>query len=251
MSKVRCAVLGYDTIKKYSLSPKLQNSFLKQTKIKGKYIAIGTDNLQKTITKLNKKRYVGVNLTIPYKVDVLPLLDNIDPIAKKIGAVNTVAFREGKLYGYNTDAFGFFNYLKLRCSIAKIKKVLIIGAGGASRAVVYALTSNKITDVTIVNRTYAKALALAKEFKCSAIVFEDLNKNINKYDLIVNCTPLGLENTQPITVTFEKCKSTAVVYDLVYKPLMTPFLQNAKKHKLTTIDGLGMLAYQAAKAFEI
>jgi shikimate dehydrogenase len=162
----KLCVIGPLDIGQYSKSPLIHTFLLKQAKIKGKYLAIGSTNLPTTIKQLIHQKYHGFNLTIPHKIAILPCLNKIDHAAQKIGAVNTVKIIDGKLFGYNTDASGAVAYLADKINIKKIKHPLIIGAGGAARALIYGLKYiQKINDITILNRTDKKAQLLAKEFK--------------------------------------------------------------------------------------
>ena len=251
---IKLAVLGQNDIEKYSLSPLIHNTFLKENNINGEYIAIPVEqyNIGTKLKELLVDGYTGVNLTIPHKVNAIKFLDGLDDTAVKIGAVNTVLFKDNKIIGYNTDCYGFIENLNTKINDwKKNNKVLIIGAGGATRAVIYGLQNNGINNITIVNRTLEKAKLLSNEFNCKYEKFENIDNIIKLSNLIVNTTSAGMNNLNSFEIDFKNTNNNTIVYDIVYAPLLTNFLKKAKNFNLKTVDGLGMLLFQAAKAFKI
>lgn len=192
---------------------------------------------------LKSKNISGLNVTIPYKEDILPYLDDLDKEAQAIGAVNTIKIKNGKLTGYNTDHYGFKKSLLPHLKIT-YKKALILGTGGASKAVSYALKSLGI-DVYFVSRFPLNEQTLS---------YKDLDHNaLQQYSIIVNCTPLGthpnIEKYPPIP--YSGLDQNHLLYDLIYNPKETQFLNFGKKANATLINGLEMLRLQAEKSWEI
>lgn len=192
----------------------------------------------------NTEGLKGLNVTIPYKQAVMPFLDKIDKKAKAIGAVNTIKIKKnGKLIGYNTDCYGFKKSIKPYLKKYH-KKALILGTGGASKAVAYVLNNLNI-ECAYVSRTASKHVQFT---------YDDLNASlIHEYDIIINCTPLGtfpnIENCP--NIPYKGITNKHILYDLIYNPLETKFLKLGKAHKATTINGLRMLELQAEKAWAI
>ncbi len=239
-------IIGYPVA--HSLSPKLHGFWLKQYGVDGSYEAINVppEYLVKTVKKL-PETFVGGNVTIPHKEKLLLLCDEVDPLAKQVGAVNTLVFEKGRIHGYNTDVFGFMENLRVSGVIPK--NALVLGAGGAARAVILGLQRFG-AKVTISNRTHEKAEKLAKEFNCGAIGWAAKDVILPDMDLVVNTTSLGIKGEGKIDIDFEELPKHAAVNDIVYNPLETDFLKNAKAAGLKTVDGLGMLLYQAVQGFE-
>jgi shikimate dehydrogenase len=185
----------------------------------------------------------GLNVTIPYKQDVIPYLDAIDLEAQEIGAVNTIKFENGKLTGYNTDHYGFEHSLKPHLKPLH-KKALILGTGGASKAVAFALRKLGIY-FEYVSRTQSSAVKYT---------YESLSKKgIKDYQIIINCTPLGTfpNITKCPQIPYEQITSNHLLFDLIYNPEETLFLKQGKKNNATTLNGLEMLRLQAEKSWEI
>ena len=251
---LKLAVLGQDNIAKYSLSPLIHNTFLNDNNINGEYIAIPVlpENIGKELKKLQKDGYTGVNLTIPHKINAIKFLDSLDDTASKIGAVNTILFKDAKMIGYNTDCYGFIENLNRNIPDWRNRdKVLVIGAGGATRAILYALKKEKVNNITIVNRTLEKAQKLAEEFDCNFDKLENINNIISSKNLIINTTSAGMNGINDLNIDFTKSSKDTIVYDIIYTPLSTSILTEAQKFNLKNINGLGMLLLQAEKAFEI
>ncbi len=238
----------------HSLSPRLHGYWLKRYGIDGDYAAmhVAADSLEAALRALALDGVAGCNLTIPHKEAGLSLVDEASELAHRIGAVNTVVVRDnGTLYGTNTDAAGFI--LNLKSQIADLtpyhRKAVVLGAGGAARAVCAALLDDGFA-VWLTNRTRAKAEAIAAALGAIDVVDWDAREvAFEGCGLLVNCTSLGLEGSTPLDVSLEALPRDALVTDIVYKPLMTPLLLDAQARGNPVVDGLGMLLYQAVDGF--
>ncbi len=252
MSKIiKAGVIGFPV--EHSLSPRLHNYWLKKYNIAGEYKAypVKPENLAGFIDDLRKDEdFVGVNLTIPHKETVIPFLDGIDDIAMAIGAVNTIIAKDGKLHGTNTDVYGF--YENIHQHIKGKNKAVVLGAGGAAKAVIFALEMEKFEEIIITNRTRDRALILAHIYTSGSQVanWENRNKILENVDLLVNTTSLGMTGKEPLEIDLSLLPKTALVTDIVYNPLVTPLLAQAQARGNPTVDGLGMLLHQAVPAFE-
>lgn len=230
----------------HSKSPKLHRHWLDVHGIKGDYTAleINPTDLSETLRTLPKLGFCGINVTIPHKTQILTLADEVTPTAARIGAANTVTFQDGKIHADNTDAYGFLTNLKTQApSWRPDRPAFVIGAGGAARAVVDALIDAGVPEVRVSNRTIAKAESLAADFDRTKV-----NDDPSDCGLIVNTTSLGMTG-QP-ALDFTVTDPTVTVADLVYSPLETQLLRDAKAAGCATVDGLGMLLHQAVPAFE-
>lgn len=206
-------------------------------------------------------RVRGFNVTIPHKEAILPFLDRISPEAKAIGAVNTVVIEKGKFLGYNTDAAGWLRSLEDETGLRpKGKTAVVLGAGGAARAVVYALAKAGTREIAVSNRTRSRADALAREFgkkfprtRIVAVPFlpDLLHKIFSEIDLLVNTTSVGLGGTRFARLSLAPLNKKAVVSDLVYRPRLTPLLKQAKRRGLKIHPGLGMLLHQGILAAKL
>lgn len=253
----KTGLLGQTGVEKYSLSPSIHRMFFEQLGLEGNYLAMPVlpENLENKLKTLQIQGFRGVNLTIPHKIDVLKYITDIDDTVEKIGAINTVLFnKNNKTVGYNTDAYGFIEGLNKNISDWKKKnRAIIFGAGGASHAIIYALQSNGIEDIIICNRTNEKAANLAKFFNCNFTKWETRNDVLKTRNLLINTTAAGMNNNLPLDINLQNIEDSAIIYDIVYSPLLTPLLAQAKalNKNLTILDGFHMLIYQAAKSFEI
>lgn len=251
--KTRLAgVMGWPV--SHSLSPVIHNAWFRQTGINGVYVPfpVKPEELEQAVRGMAAMGVAGVNLTIPHKEWVLPLCDEVDEAAKRIGAVNTVLFKEGKMHGFNTDAYGFWQNLEERARFVRKHVALVLGAGGAARAVVAALDAAGFGTIYVMNRTFAKA----EQFKTLSPKVVPLEWNANpaqmkEVDLLVNTTSLGMKGEASLEIDLSPLPSYAVVTDIVYTPLITPLLAQAQERGFQVVDGLGMLLYQAQKAFHI
>lgn len=251
------AVIGWPI--HHSRSPKLHGHWLKQYGISGTYIAlpIRPDDLADCLPRLPKMGFTGCNLTIPHKEIVLPLLDEIDAAAQAVGAVNTVTFRDGRILGTNTDVYGFMEYLRVSVPgfRADAGPAVVLGAGGASRAVLYGLAEAGAREIRVINRSKDRAEALIRHFARPGLTLHAVDEAgaaeaLAGAALLVNATSLGMTGQPDHTIALDGLAPGATVYDLVYSPLETSLLRQAKARGLRTVDGLGMLLYQAKPAFE-
>jgi len=244
----------------HSKSPIIHSYWLENYAISGHYekIAVSTEELPRFLRGIRRNGFIGGNITIPHKEAALQLVDRADRAAASIGAVNTLWYEGDVLIGGNTDWIGFAANLDERAQgwSDPGKTALVIGAGGASRAIIYALLKKEFDNIIIANRTVQKAQRLAAEFGTSlnAIPLEDVPEILSKVDLLVNTTSMGMVNAppipQPILDSLTALKQDALVSDIVYTPLQTPILAEAEKAGRQTVDGLGMLLHQAVPGFE-
>ena len=234
---------------KQSLSPYLHNYWIKKYNLSSYYLPLpikSTNHLKAAIKKLN---FLGLNITIPYKKSIINELDLVDKGAKKIQAVNTLICINNKLKGYNTDIIGFKKGL-LRKKWDKKRPVIIFGAGGASEAIIYYLKSEKIKDIIVVNRTKKRAKEIAKKYKNIRFT-SDFNLDIKETGLIVNTSSLGMIGYPELKIKLNKINKEVVIYDIVYNPINTYLISEAKKQKLEFVTGLDMFVEQARASFEI
>lgn len=250
-NRKKAGVVGWPV--SHSLSPLMHNYWLERYKINAEYKAypVEPESLPEFIENLHKdKDFAGVNLTIPHKEKVMALLDEVDDLAKVIGAVNTVINDNGKLRGTNTDAYGFAE--NIRPHIKGTKKAIIFGAGGAARAVSKALLDLEFSNIIITNRTLAKADNISQQFdnKLEVVSWEECNAFFTDADLLVNTTSLGMTGKESLDVDLSLLPKTALVTDIVYNPLITTLLKQARERGNPTVDGLGMLIHQGAEAFK-
>lgn len=241
----------------HSLSPIMHNEALRDKNLNYVYLAFDVpspENLKHVVNGAKSLGMGGFNITIPYKLDIIKYLDRIDNESELIGAVNTVKIENNTATGYNTDGLGARMSLEEELGKVENKNILIIGAGGASRAVAFELAKNN--DITIINRTVEKARILSEEIskKLNKLInYGNLNIDIKEFDIIIHTTPIGMYpnvDVQPIINT-DDINESMVVMDLIYNPEETVLLKEAKKQGAKTINGLGMLVYQGAIAFEI
>jgi shikimate dehydrogenase len=261
-------VIGYPL--KHTISPVFQQAALDYYNLDIRYQAWETENnnLVSTIERLKQSDCLGTNVTTPYKQAVLPMLETIDNTARLLKAVNTIVNREGMLAGYNTDVYGFLQALRNEAGFEpKNRNAVILGAGGSARAICFSLIFEDVEAITILNRTGERAEALATELRAhidaekkhidiitrpwqqvtNREVFEDA-------DLLVNCTTVGMrhgKNELLSPVNSEVIPKNILVYDLVYNPEQTPLLEAALQAGTRTLNGLPMLVYQGAAAFEL
>lgn len=256
------AILGYPL--DHSLSPRLMNSFFRYAGIDAAYGCFPTDSkeLQNVVDAMDKLNFVGANVTIPYKEQVIPMVGSLSGEAKNIGAVNTLLWRGGCLEGHNTDSYGFLKSLEETKFPLEQTIALVFGAGGVARAVAYALVSHKCDSVYLVARDERKANSICNAFNH---IFPEQRINFLPWDsievgrvmplahLIVNATPLGMGSLkkQLPPLPLDLLGSGHVVFDVIYNPSETCLLMLAKQKGAKTINGLPMLLYQAAKSLEI
>ena len=249
------AVLGNPI--SHSKSPRMHNYWLKQNKLNGYYIPIKVEleDFEQTIRALVNMGFSGVNVTIPHKLSALKIADESSSTAQYIGAANTLTFtKENKIYADNTDAYGFINNIKCKYPDWNPKKGMsvVLGAGGASRAVIAALLSEGAEKIIVLNRTIEKAEALKKDYdnKITVESWKNINEVAASSSNIINTTSLGMNDKTFIAINPKAIPETALVSDLVYTPLETNLLKIAKNRGSRTVDGLGMLIHQGIPGFE-
>jgi len=245
---------------KHSKSPLLHGFWLEQYGIEGSYeaVAVSEADFPDFLDGLKSGEFAGGNITIPHKEIAFNRISNKDQAAQKIGAVNTVWIEDSELHASNTDAYGFAaNLDDYAPQWRSGKTAIVLGAGGASRAVIHAILGAGFERVIITNRTHARAQNLAGHFgkKCEAHEWTKLDELMPKADFIVNTTSLGMsgsdKNASSISLPdFKTARSDLIATDIVYTPLQTPFLIAAQSKNLKTADGLGMLLHQAVPGFE-
>lgn len=241
-----------------SKSPHMHNQALINQQLPFTYLAfdVHPEQLSQAVNGLRALGARGWNVTIPHKVSIMPLLDEVSEDAQKIGAVNTVVNEAGKLFGYNTDGAGYLKSLVEETGIrVSGQRVLILGAGGAARGVAYALTQSGAGDIVIANRTLEKAEQLCsfltRMADVKAIGLDQIGKWIDDRTLIVNTTSVGMHpNVQELPLEEALLPDGAVVSDLIYNPLKTMLLKRAEQRGCVTHNGVGMFIHQGALAYE-
>lgn len=241
----------------HSRSPRLHEHWLRRYGIQGHYIPmdIARDDLRQALEVLPKLGFVGINVTIPHKEEVIGLADLVTDRAALIGAANTLIFRkDGKIHADNTDGYGFVENLRQGAPAWNPRSgaAVVFGAGGAARAVIASLIEVGVPEIRLTNRTRARADALRTEFgsKIKVIEWVQAGNILDDAITVVNTTSLGMTGQPEFRVPLDGLNRAAVVSDLVYTPLKTHFLQEAENAGCRTVDGLGMLLHQAAPAFE-
>nr|WP_320026868.1 shikimate dehydrogenase [uncultured Acetobacterium sp.] len=247
-----------------SLSPQLHNGLFKANGVDALYLPIGVkaEDLEKLVDGFRLMNFGGFNITKPHKMEVMKYLDGLDPLAEKIGAVNTVVYRDRKMIGYNTDGFGFIKSIENKIGdIAKESlTILILGCGGAVKSVAMALADWGIKKVIIANRTVEKAEELANQIneswpgKAQAISMDAaaLENAVDQAAVVANGTSLGMADTIDQTpLPKYLMKKDLLVYDMIYSPPVTPFMKDASAVGAQTVNGLEMLLYQGLLAFEL
>jgi len=240
-----------------SLSPNIHNAAFKKLGLDCTYIAyrVPKGELAAGVESLKKIKISGFNVTIPHKIAMIKFLDTVDETCSIIGATNTVSNDEGKLRGYNTDMEGFLDPIKKRNLPIKDSKVLLIGAGGAARAITAGFAKEKARKITIANRTLQNANALAQfahkiGIDANAVALDQVGETASDYNFIVNATSIGMKN-EPSPISTKTINEKSVVYDIISKPINTDLIQQSKKNGATIIYGYEMLLGQAALAFKI
>ena len=233
----------------HSLSPKLHNFWIKKYNIKAIYekVKLEKNKIKETINELKENKIDGINITIPFKKDVIPYLDEMTDIAQETQSVNTIFKKDNKIIGENTDVYGFSEAIKLSSFNPKNKKALILGAGGVSPSIILALKKMGVSVISLSNRTKQKAEDLKKSFPFIKII--DWGETV-KSDLIVNATSVGIKANDEIKLDFSKIGGQ-LFYDVIYNPPQTNFLSKAKELGKKTENGKNMFIYQAFKAFKI
>jgi len=247
---------------KHSISPFIHNTAFEKTAVNGVYLAleIEAEDLGATVANIRRYNMFGINLSMPYKQEVIQYLDELAPSARLIGAVNTVVNKNGTLIGYNTDGKGFFK--SLPSFAIQGKKMTILGAGGAATAIIAQAALDQAEEIFVFTRqssydkTVSKMAVISRQTKSRIHVLnlEDLatlQDKINQSDLLVNGTSVGMDGETLPLAEGNQLPSQILVADVIYKPFETPFLKWARSQKVVAVNGLGMLLYQAAEAFEL
>jgi shikimate dehydrogenase len=240
-----------------SRSPVLHGHWLKQYDVAGTYLPLPVqpERLPDAIRGLRALGFSGCNVTIPHKLGVLRLVDQVDPVAARIGAVNTVVVQDdGTLSGFNTDAYGFLASLRdVRPDFkASAGPTVILGAGGAARAVAVALLDDGASEIRLTNRTLERAQELSRidASRIHVVAWDRRHDALDGAALLVNTTSQGMVGYPPLDLALDALPTTAMVSDIVYNPLETQLLAAARKRGNIAVDGLGMLLHQAVPAFE-
>jgi shikimate dehydrogenase len=241
----------------HSRSPVLHNFLLRKRGLIGAYLplAIKPDQLEPALRALAPLGFSGCNVTIPHKERALTIVDTVETVARRIGAVSCISVRpDGSLVGTNNDAFGFIqNVLQLQPEWkGDAGPVAVFGAGGGARAVVHALATHGVQEIRMVNRTQARAEALARESGApiEPVAWADRHRALDGVAMLVNTTSQGMVGQPPLDVSLALLPTKAIVGDIVYVPLETPLLAAARRRGNPTVDGLGMLLHQARPAWK-
>lgn len=249
-------LIGYPV--KHSLSPAMHNAAFKKLKINAVYMLFEKtrEEFPSAIRQLKTMGVSGFNVTVPYKQEVIPYLDGLDILARRIGAVNTVLNQKGRFVGYNTDALGFVNSLKDDLSFdPQGKNIFIVGAGGASRAIGFALAEEKARKIVFYDCLADKAKMLAKDiqgiFPDCLVSSAALARPETTTNLLVNASNCGMKKGDPLPIDLKILPDDIKVYDIIYNPHPTKLVKEALKRRLMAVNGLGMLLGQGAAAFEI
>ena len=241
----------------HSLSPLLHNFWFKKYNVSANYslLEISPDEIEQTIKRIRKKELQGINVTVPYKQAVIPFLDLLVGDAKETLSVNTVMLNEeGKIVGDNTDVYGLEQGFisKLKNQNLEQSKVLILGAGGVTSSVIYALSKKGIKQIFVSNRTLKKAEEIKKRFPFIEIIeWKNIEEKTEKMDILINATSLGLKNGNNFNQEFKVTKSNLVYYDIIYNPEETEIIKKLKKRNIQTFNGLEMFIYQGQKSFSL
>lgn len=259
------AVIGHPI--KHSISPPMHNAALEELSRKEpsfsnwKYVRfeVHPKELNVAIELFREAGFCGINLTVPHKIEVLPLIELMDPEAERMGAVNTIHFKNGKIYGYNSDGYGLENALRDAFgSGLQGREVCILGAGGASRAAVAQCVTSGAAKISIANRTAEKAEQLIARLnelgvneRIEVIPLDRVSSTITPGTLIINATSLGLRPDDPLPVDVSSLPEDCLLYDMIYNPWETGFLQAGGQRGFPVANGLGMLVHQGVRSLEI
>jgi shikimate dehydrogenase len=255
MSIRKACVIGHPI--SHSRSPLIHGYWLKTYGLEGSYVRedVAPAEFNDFIATRFRETYVGANVTLPHKEEIFKLVDQTLPRAQKLKAANTIWFEDGKLIGDNTDSFGFLaNLDQLAWGWDRnLKKAVVLGAGGASASIIAALMERGASEIVLVNRSADKARAMAERFPDAAITvlsFDTINAALENADVLVNTTSLGMVGQPDLDIDLHALPISALVTDIVYVPLETTLLKNARLRGNKIVDGLGMLLHQARPGFE-
>ncbi len=250
----RAFVVGYPI--SHSRSPLIHGYWLRRLGIEGSYerIPVAPADFDAFATTLDQQGFIGGNVTVPHKEEAFRLASVDDPVARDLHAVNTLWLEAGVLKGANTDVAGFLANLDQEAPAWSddLRHAVVLGAGGASRAVLYGLLQRGAGKISLANRTSERAEALARHFgpRVQPLAWDEVGQALKGADLLVNTTSLGMKGQPPLDLDLAPLPKTALVTDIVYVPLETPLLARARALGLRTVDGLGMLLHQAVPGFE-
>lgn len=234
----------------HSLSPNLHNHWLQENNIEGIYDKkkLNQNEIKDIISKVRNNEIAGINVTVPFKKDVIPFLDKLSEESSITQSVNTIYLENDNVIGHNTDIFGFEHSLKIAKFNIKNKKALILGAGGVVPSIIYSLEKGGASKISISNRTKSKADELKK-------LFVNLNViewgTLTDFDIIINATSVGLNDGDSIDIDFSEIKKGNFFYDVIYNPKVTNFLKIGKKSGAQVLNGKIMFVYQAFEAFKL
>jgi len=241
----------------HSLSPVIHGYWIEKYGLTGSYepLDVLPEDLPARLPVLLEQGYSGFNLTLPHKELVLPLCDSMDDVARHIGAVNTLVYQDGQLHGSNSDMFGYIEDIKTQHPAFDFDAApcVVLGAGGASRAIIAGLMLEGASEIRVINRTREKAEKLAADFGDTLKVYDwdDRDNCFEGAGLLVNATSLGMSGKPPLEITLESLPETALVSDIVYNPLYTDLLRAAQRRGNPVNTGIGMLLHQARPGFEL
>ena len=248
-------VMGWPVM--HSRSPKLHNYWFGTYGLAGSYVplAVKPGTLKDALRALPALCFSGCNLTIPHKQEAMAIVDEVDAVGRRIGAISCVTVRpDGSLAGTNNDCFGFIESLLQSYPAwrADAGPVTVVGAGGGARAVLYALAERGVREIRLVNRTFERARALAAEFggPIQALPWEERQRALDGVAMLVNATSQGMVGQPALDLALDRLPATALVYDIIYIPRETPLLQAARARGNLTLNGLGMLLHQARPAWK-
>lgn len=253
-SFILAGVMGWPIA--HSRSPLIHSHWIAEHGLQGAYVplAVNPVHLSQALAGLKALGFAGCNLTLPHKIEALPWVDELEPVAQRIGAVNTLSVKaDGRLHGTNTDAFGFIQSLREAHSSwqAHAGPAVVLGAGGAARAVVWALADAGAREIRLLNRSVDKAQAMAEEFglPVKALAWSERHAALGGAALLVNTTTQGMQGQAALDLHLDDLPTQALVSDIVYTPLQTDLLKRASDKGNPTVNGLGMLLHQARPAF--
>ncbi len=252
---ILAGVMGHPVA--HSRSPVIHNHWIAQYKLKGSYVLLPVEpsNLHDALKGLKALGFAGCNVTIPHKVEAMKAMDWLHPVAKQMGAINTIVLQpDGALHGFNNDGYGYIQSIKDAKADwrADAGPITVLGAGGAARAIVLSLINEGAQEIRLINRTKSKAEHLAQEFG-SVVRVVDWSERANALNgvaMLVNTTNQGMHGQPELDLQLNELPTSALVSDAIYIPLETPLLAQAKKRGNATVNGLGMLLNQARPAFQ-
>jgi shikimate dehydrogenase len=254
VNTLRACIIGHPVA--HSRSPLIHNHWLSKHGIAGEYVRedVSPAAIEAFLKGFPQSGYIGGNVTVPHKEIAFAMAAGRDSVAEALGAVNTLWHERGKLFGANTDVYGFLTQLDESAPRwpARTKTALVLGAGGGARAAIHGLRERSVETILVANRTRARAEQLAARFGngIAPVAISEIPSRLAQADLLLNTTTLGMRGQPPLEIDLAALKRGAIVYDLVYVPLETPLLAQARARGHLAVDGLGMLLHQAAPAFE-